>query len=93
VSGPLDTAALTKLVHYWVDQYSQLQRWHSEDQQRFALATRLQLVTFRLLERAEIPNDWACRQCKPESDMLREGFRCHYHEAQHLLVQMAEVAR
>ena len=25
--------------------------------------------------------DWACAECKPESDMLVSGFQCVYHEA------------
>ncbi len=25
--------------------------------------------------------DWACRECKPHSDILQEGFQCSYHAA------------
>lgn len=25
--------------------------------------------------------DWACRECVPHSDVLKDGFRCRYHEA------------
>ena len=26
--------------------------------------------------------DWACAQCKPYSDMIKEGFVCGYHRAE-----------
>lgn len=29
--------------------------------------------------------DWACAECRPQSDMIRKGFRCAYHEASALL--------
>jgi hypothetical protein len=29
--------------------------------------------------------DWACSECKPQSDMLVEGFKCAYHKAREFL--------
>lgn len=30
----------------------------------------------------EAPGDWACKECRPTSDMLIEGFQCVFHLAQ-----------
>jgi hypothetical protein len=27
------------------------------------------------------PKDWACKECAPFSDMLKDGFQCKYHAA------------
>ena len=27
------------------------------------------------------PGDWACKECRPNSDMLKPGFQCLYHAA------------
>jgi len=27
------------------------------------------------------PGDWACKECRPNSDMLKAGFLCSYHAA------------
>ena len=27
------------------------------------------------------PGDWACVECHPDSEILKEGFRCAYHDA------------
>lgn len=32
-------------------------------------------------QRVELMPDWACAECRPESDMLTEGFRCGLHAA------------
>lgn len=34
--------------------------------------------------RPEWHKDWACVECRPDSDMLVEGFRCAYHRARAL---------
>ncbi len=36
---------------------------------------------YEQIERSEIrlPADWACKECRPDSDMLLEGFQCGYH--------------
>jgi len=34
-----------------------------------------------LKEHAAAPMDWACAECRPNSDMLKDGFQCSYHSA------------
>lgn len=36
--------------------------------------------------------DWACAQCKPHSDMIKDGFVCGYHRAEARLapIQLAQ---
>jgi hypothetical protein len=46
--------------------------------------TRLLSVIRGLLRYATAPGDWACAECRPYSDMLKDGFRCAYHEARAL---------
>lgn len=33
----------------------------------------------------KIRRDWACRGCRPDSDVLKDGFLCAYHRVQALL--------
>lgn len=36
----------------------------------------------KLLEgRPDVERDWACAQCRPESDIITPGFECHWHRA------------
>ena len=37
--------------------------------------------------------DWACAECRPESDMIRPGFRCHRHEAAAVIAKHKEATK
>lgn len=36
----------------------------------------------RLLKWTSPPGDWACIKCRPQSDMIKAGFLCAWHEAE-----------
>lgn len=40
-----------------------------------------QLARWIAMHKPEFFMDWACKECVPHSDMLREGFQCSYHLA------------
>lgn len=37
--------------------------------------------------------DWCCAECRPDSDMLVEGFRCSYHAAKRVLLRSPATKR
>ena len=41
----------------------------------------LKLALLALEKHGEAPKDWACKECVPFSDILKDGFQCKYHEA------------
>jgi hypothetical protein len=41
----------------------------------------LKLALDALEKHGEAPKDWACKECVPFSDILKDGFQCKYHEA------------
>ena len=41
----------------------------------------LQTVLEALEKHGVAPKDWACKECVPFSDILKDGFQCKYHEA------------
>jgi hypothetical protein len=41
----------------------------------------LKLALEALEKHGEAPKDWACKECVPFSDILKDGFQCKYHEA------------
>jgi len=48
---------------------------------------RLREVVVNLWKQADPPKDWACPRCRPESDMLVEGFVCAYHKAEDIATE------
>ena len=56
--------------------------------QRLLAPTERERALARFIQQHTSPTwggDWACVECRPESDMLIEGFRCSWHEAEHIL--------
>jgi len=41
----------------------------------------LALALEALEKHGAVPLDWACAECRPNSDMLKIGFQCRYHAA------------
>jgi hypothetical protein len=41
----------------------------------------LKLALEALEKHGVAPKDWACKECVPFSDILKDGFQCKYHEA------------
>jgi len=41
----------------------------------------LALALEALEKHGTVPLDWACEDCRPNSDMLKAGFQCRYHAA------------
>jgi hypothetical protein len=42
---------------------------------------KLEKVLAALEKHGVAPKDWACKECVPFSDILKDGFQCKYHEA------------
>lgn len=40
---------------------------------------------FKHVEKQGVPNDWACIECVPNSNILVDGFRCTYHKVKAIL--------
>jgi hypothetical protein len=58
------------------------------DRQRATLAKWAKHIV--LFNDGRFYGDHACRECKPHSEILIEGFRCAFHEAQTTLADAAE---
>ena len=41
----------------------------------------LEQVLEALEKHGVAPKDWACKECVPFSDILKDGFQCKYHKA------------
>lgn len=63
------------------------EQWHGQDTIELAEMLLLVMPVARAAEAAadfanrfgEPPGDWACRECRPNSDMLILGFKCAHH--------------
>ena len=42
---------------------------------------KLEQVLEALEKHGVAPKDWACKECVPFSDILKDGFQCKYHKA------------
>ena len=42
---------------------------------------KLEQILEALEKHGVAPKDWACKECVPFSDILKDGFQCKYHKA------------
>jgi hypothetical protein len=79
---PEDAAFIARARTRWpvaLDELAQLRaELATAERERDELLTRAQRLANRF-DLSQVNGDWACRECRPYSDMLKEGFVCDVH--------------